>query len=70
MAMRYCTKCVYPSFAATPLTFDEKGVCSGCRVSEQKSKINWDARFAQFKELVNEYRSSSNYDLPRKQLSA
>src|SRR3989338_4972058 len=63
MAVQYCSKCVYPAIAATPLTFDNHGVCSGCRVNEQKKNINWDERFALLKKLTNEYRSDSNYDI-------
>lgn len=63
MAIQYCTRCVYPSASATPLTFDEQGVCSGCRVAAQKSRINWEKRFQLLKELVNEYRTDSQYDL-------
>jgi N-acetyl sugar amidotransferase len=63
MAVRFCTRCVYPAAAATPLTFDEDGVCSGCRVAAQKPAIDWDERFAMLRELVGEYRSTSNYDL-------
>jgi len=63
MAVRYCTRCVYPSVAATPLTFDADGVCSGCRVSAQKPRIDWKARRAMLDELANQYRSSSNYDI-------
>jgi N-acetyl sugar amidotransferase len=63
MSVRYCTRCVYPSAAATPLTFDENGVCSGCRVSAQRPKIDWERRWEMMKELVGEYRSSSNYDI-------
>ncbi|MCY9692362.1 N-acetyl sugar amidotransferase [Paenibacillus alginolyticus] len=61
--MRYCTKCVYPAIAATPLTFDENGVCSGCRVADQRMKINWEERGEYLRELFDEYRSTgSNYD--------
>jgi N-acetyl sugar amidotransferase len=63
MAVQYCTRCVYPAIAATPLTFDENGVCSGCHVSDQKKNINWEERFERLKKLVNEYRSTSNYDI-------
>ena len=63
MAVQYCTRCVYPSVAATPLTFDENGVCSGCRVAAQVKDINWDERLQMFKELTDEYRSSNNYDI-------
>ena len=62
--MRYCPKCVYPSSSAVPLGFDENGVCSGCRVSEQKKSIDWDEREKYLKEVVEEYRvkDGSNYD--------
>jgi N-acetyl sugar amidotransferase len=63
MAIRYCTRCVYPSVAATPLTFDEHGVCSGCRVGGSKQLVNWAERGAMLRELTDQYRSSSNYDI-------
>lgn len=63
MSVRYCTRCVYPSFSAAPLTFDEDGVCSGCRTGEQKKRINWEARGKMLRALADEYRSSSNYDI-------
>ena len=63
MAVQYCSRCVYTSIAATPLTFDEDGVCSGCRVSDQKHIINWDERWQMLNELVDEYRTSNNYDI-------
>jgi N-acetyl sugar amidotransferase len=46
------------------MTFDDDGVCSGCRVDEDKDKINWDERFEVLKELVAKYRckDESNYD--------
>ena len=59
----YCKECVYPSSSATPLTFDDKGVCSGCRVSQQKEKINWIARFDELKALTSEYKSDKGYDI-------
>src|SRR5271165_1506113 len=63
MAMRYCSRCVYPAIAATPLTFDENGVCSGCRVALQKDKIDWRKRRHFLKEIADEYRSTNNYDI-------
>ncbi len=55
--MRYCTRCVYPIVAATPLTVDAEGVCSGCRVHDEQQRIDWPARARMFKELLDEYRS-------------
>ncbi|MBE20311.1 MAG: LPS biosynthesis protein [Gammaproteobacteria bacterium] len=59
----YCKKCVYPSSSATPLTFDDEGVCSGCRVSEQKEEIDWNERFQKLKELTSEYKNEEGYDI-------
>ena len=61
--MQYCTRCVYPGITATPLTFDENGVCSGCRVAEQTKGINWEERWQMLVDLTNEYRSGSQYDI-------
>lgn len=61
--MQYCSNCVYPLVAATPLTVDEEGVCSSCRVSRQRIEINWNERMAMLRELVSEYRGTSNYDI-------
>src|SRR5437879_1594812 len=63
MAVRYCVRCVYPSSAPTPLTFDANGVCSGCRVSMQTAQIDWAARGLALRELTDEYRSTTNYDI-------
>jgi N-acetyl sugar amidotransferase len=63
--MRYCTRCVYPAAAATPLTFDENGVCTGCRAYDQRQKIDYTERKKLLVELMKEYKASagsSNYD--------
>lgn len=61
--MRYCTRCVYPGIAATPLTFDQDGVCSGCRIAEQKAAIDWAERWERLQRLAGGMRSDSNYDV-------
>jgi N-acetyl sugar amidotransferase len=63
MPVRFCSRCVYPSVSATPLTFDEAGVCSGCRTAGSKATIDWKVRFGWLKEIADEHRSSSNYDI-------
>lgn len=62
--IQYCTKCVYPGISAVPLTFDEHGVCSGCRTAAQRDEIDWEERKNLFAELVEEYRNKDgkNYD--------
>lgn len=61
--MQYCTKCVYPAVVATPTTFDEEGVCSGCRVSEQVAGIDWSRRLEMMRKLIESYRSKDSYDV-------
>ena len=62
--MQYCTRCVYPASSAFPLTFDEAGVCSGCRVADQfRREVNFDARWKELQSLVDAHRSSDGYDI-------
>jgi N-acetyl sugar amidotransferase len=61
--MRWCSKCVYPAASAVPLTFDDRGVCSGCRVAEQRDRIDWKHRREQFNDLIDKYRNQGNYDV-------
>lgn len=63
MTIRYCTQCVYPSSSAAPLTFDEHGVCSGCRVAAQVETIDWSERRGMMEELVDQYRNQDGYDV-------
>ena len=62
--MRYCTRCVYPGASATPLTFDDQGLCSGCRTHDEQKTVDWDRRRKMFADIIEEYRSKdgSNYD--------
>jgi N-acetyl sugar amidotransferase len=61
--MQYCTRCTYPGISVN-ISFDSNGVCSGCRVAEERDMINWDERFEIFKELLvkNKSKDNSNYD--------
>lgn len=61
--MQWCSKCVYPVVTATPTALDSEGVCSGCRVAAQRDRIDWQRRGEMLKQLVAEYRSTSNYDI-------
>ena len=60
--MQYCVKCVYPGVAATPLTFDASGVCSGCRTHDEQQKVDWSRRRQQFDRIIDKYRSKTGYD--------
>ena len=52
--MQYCTRCLYPANHPYGLIFDEEGVCSGCRVHEEKDSLDWNKRFKLLKDIVFE----------------
>jgi len=59
-AIRWCTRCLYPSISAAPMEFDAKGVCMGCRMSEVKAAIpaaEWKRRRALLRDIFEQYRS-------------
>jgi N-acetyl sugar amidotransferase len=62
--MQTCTRCLYTSHHPLHLIFDEQGVCSGCRVHEEKDKLNWKLRGKKLKAILDNYRnySGKNYD--------
>ena len=57
--MKYCTRCLYPANHPLYITFDEEGVCSGCRVHEEKDTLDWSERLEKLKRLAAEYRVTS-----------
>lgn len=62
--MRYCNRCLYPENHPLNILFDEEGICSGCRVHEEKDILDWSARVEKLRTILNQYRNTSdkNYD--------
>lgn len=62
--MQYCSRCLYSSAHPLNLTFDDEGVCSGCRIHEEKDRLDWKSRGEKLKGILDGYRNSSgnNYD--------
>ncbi|MGQ3039890.1 MAG: N-acetyl sugar amidotransferase [Brevundimonas sp.] len=54
-----CRRCLYTTRHALGLTLDEDQVCSGCRIHEEKDRLDWAARWDRLLEIVNPYRSTS-----------
>lgn len=57
--MQYCTRCLYPANHPLNVTFDAEGVCSGCRIHEEKDRVDWSARKQHLRELLGAYRNRS-----------
>lgn len=55
--MRYCTRCLYPENHPLNITFDEQGVCSGCRVHEEKDALDWRPRLDKLGNIFDQFRS-------------
>ena len=61
---RACQRCLYTTQHALGLVVDEAGICSGCRIHEEKNRLDFDERWRRLEKLVEPYRSNSgtNYD--------
>lgn len=59
-----CQRCLYSTNHPLGLVLDSEGICSGCRVHEEKDTLDWDERWQRLEALVKPYRSrdSRNYD--------
>jgi len=59
-----CTRCLYSTRHPLGLILDHEGVCSGCRIHEEKDNTDWDAKWERLKSIVAPYRSKTgaNYD--------
>lgn len=62
--MKYCKRCLYPENHPLNITFDEQGVCSGCRIHEEKDMLDWSARSKKLAYIFDRYKNKSqaNYD--------
>jgi len=56
--MRYCTRCLYPENHPLNIIFDDQGVCSGCRVHEEKDTLDWAERLERLKQIVEPFRAT------------
>lgn len=61
--IQYCTRCCMPE-TSEGTEFDELGICRACRSSEQKMHIDWAAREAELKKVLDHYKAQAgnNYD--------
>jgi N-acetyl sugar amidotransferase len=62
--IKFCKRCLYATTHPLGLTLDHEDICSGCRVHEEKDKLDWAERWEKLEGLVKPYRSQNgnNYD--------
>ena len=59
--LQYCTRCCLPE-TMEGITFDEFGVCTPCRSSEEKMHINWKDKQSELIEILNKFKNKNYYD--------
>jgi N-acetyl sugar amidotransferase len=62
--IKQCTICLYKSNHPLGLILDNQGVCSGCKVHEEKDLLDWGVRLKALKKITDSYKlkNSNNYD--------
>jgi len=62
--IQFCKRCLYTTAHPLGLTLDDEGICSGCRIHEEKDRLDWSARWQKLEGIVKPYRSRAgdNYD--------
>lgn len=51
--MNYCKRCLYPMNHPYGMILDHEGVCSGCRVHEEKDTLDWNSRFKKLESIAH-----------------
>jgi N-acetyl sugar amidotransferase len=61
--LKYCVRCCVPE-TQEGVSFDDVGICTACRSSEEKMHINWSAREAQLRKILQEAqaKAGNGYD--------
>ena len=62
--IQFCKRCLYTTAHPLGLTLDDEGICSGCRIHEEKDTLDWAERWKMLEDLVKPYRNKdgNNYD--------
>ncbi len=54
--VKVCKRCLYTETHPLGIVFDDDGICSGCRIHEEKDTLDWNARWTRLEEIVAPYR--------------
>jgi len=59
-----CKRCLYTTNHPLGLIIDDEGVCSGCRIHEEKDSLDWHQRWKSLEDIVAPYKclTGKNYD--------
>ena len=54
--MKYCRRCCYPENHPLNIVFDDEGICSGCRIHQEKDLIDWSKQGEKLSGILNNYK--------------
>jgi N-acetyl sugar amidotransferase len=62
--IKFCKRCLYATSHPLGLALDDESICSGCRIHEEKDKLDWIKRWEKLESIVKPYRNKDgkNYD--------
>ncbi len=62
--IHFCNRCLYSTAHPLGLVLDQEGICSGCRIHEEKDQLDWAQRWEKLKGIVEPYRkrAGTGYD--------
>ena len=58
--LQFCKRCLYTTAHPLGLIIDEEGICSGCRVHEEKDNLDWDLRWEKLVKIVEPYKHKND----------
>ena len=61
MKPKICQRCLYSEDHPLGLVIDNEGICSGCRIHEEKDNLDWKYRAEKLKNLVKPYKSNKKF---------
>ena len=59
--MKQCSNCVMLE-TRPRITFDENGVCNGCRWAQEKKNLDWSSRWQELIRICDEHRNPKGFD--------
>ncbi len=51
--IKFCKRCLYGNSHPLGITLDEEGICSGCRIHEEKDRLDWNDRWSKLVSVCN-----------------
>ena len=59
--MKYCTRCCYPHNTRPAMSFDEQGLCSGCRTAEKRNNepVDWSEKQKKLSQILEVYKQKA-----------